>query len=113
LGFPAALGYSGEFMQSGPPEPKRRGWRWYFLLFLAAFALTQLSGLRTLAELTAKWRQERDIEQRIDTLLKENSRIEKTIHDLSPDGQAIEQIARQELGWAKAGEIVVKIPEKQ
>ena len=53
------------------------------------------------------------MEESVRELEDENGRIETAIKELAPDGKAVEQIARQDLGYAKPGEIVVKIPDKE
>ncbi len=92
-------------------------WNRHWLLFgaLCCAVLIWLvrSGLPTLVELRQVWIQERTREQKIEALQEENARLEKYIRQLKSDGTEVEKIARQELGWARPGEIVVKIPEKE
>jgi cell division protein FtsB len=90
-----------------------RRWASYGLIFVAVAGLVWLSGYDALAELTDSWRKESEMQQAIEKLERENQRIEAAIGELAPEGKAVERIARQELGWAKRDEIVVKIPEKK
>ena len=85
----------------------------YVGLLVAAAAFFRFAGYDGLMELRSSWREERELQQELQRLRDENVSIEDGIEDLSPDGAAIERIARQDLGWAKPGEIVIKIPEKK
>ena len=46
----------------------------------------------------------------LDKLNKENSTLEQEIKDLKSDPQTIRKIAREELGLAQPGEIIIKLP---
>ena len=46
----------------------------------------------------------------LDRLNKENAANEKDIKDLKTDPQTIRKIAREELGLAQPGEIIIKLP---
>ena len=85
----------------------------YVGLLLAAAAFFRFAGYDGLMELRESWRTERQLESELQQLREENLRIEGGIEELAPDGAAIERIARQDLGWAKPGEIVIKIPGKK
>ena len=85
----------------------------YVALFVGAVAFFRFAGYDGLMQLRQSWRQETELEGGLQRLQQENAQIEAGIKDLSADGPAIERIARQELGWAKPGEIVIKIPEKK
>jgi len=50
-----------------------------------------------------------DIEQ----LNKENVQLADEVKDLKSDPRKIEKIARDELGLAKPGEVIIKIPQSQ
>ena len=85
----------------------------YGLLLLGAIGFFWLTGYDALVELTNSWEKENQLEQEILRLEFENERVDAAIKELAPYGKAVERIARQDLGWAKPGEIVVKIPEKE
>ncbi len=85
----------------------------YAGLLVGAAAFFRFAGYDGLMELRQSWRQESDLQHELQQLQEENAGIENGIKDLAPDGAAIERIARQDLGWAKPGEIVIKIPEKK
>ncbi len=48
-----------------------------------------------------------------DQLNKENLQLEQEVRELKTDPHKIEKIARDELGLAKPGEVIIKIPRSQ
>ena len=73
----------------------------------------RFAGYEPLMELDHAWLEEAQVERAIAELKQENVDIEAAIKNLGPDGDGIEKIAREDLGWAQPGEIVIKIPEKK
>jgi len=49
----------------------------------------------------------------IDQLNKENLKLEQQVKELKSDPHKIEKIARDELGLARPGEVIIKIPQSQ
>lgn len=49
----------------------------------------------------------------LDRLDKENLELEQEVRDLKTDPRKIEKIARDELGLARPGEVIIKIPRSQ
>lgn len=49
----------------------------------------------------------------LDQLDKENSELEQEVRELKTDPRKIEKIARDELGLARPGEVIIKIPRSQ
>jgi len=49
----------------------------------------------------------------IELLNKENAQLADEVKDLKSDPRKIEKIARDELGLAKPGEVIIKIPQSQ
>lgn len=47
----------------------------------------------------------------LERLNKENAQLEQEVKDLKTDPKLIEKIARDDLGLAKPGEIIIKIPQ--
>ena len=83
---------------------------------IAAVAGVTLYGLSVherFSELSRSWDQENALEEKIETLRRENTAIEGLIEDLGPDGREVERIAREELRWASGGQTVIDIPEKK
>jgi cell division protein FtsB len=95
----------------------RQRLRGYWLVCTFAFSLVAIwllcSGVPTLLEMRQVWLQEAAREQKIRSLYEENTELEQTIEQLNSDATEVERIARQELGWARPGETVIKIPEKE
>lgn len=52
------------------------------------------------------------VKQEIERIATENRRLEENITSLKSDPQAIERIAREEMGLARPGEYIFKIPSK-
>ena len=52
------------------------------------------------------------VEADLDRLNKENTQLSEQVKDLKTDPKAIERLAR-EMGLAKAGEIIIMIPQSQ
>jgi len=53
-----------------------------------------------------------DIQREINRLESENCRMEEGVESLKSDPQTIERIARDEMGLAKPGEYIFKLPPK-
>ena len=53
------------------------------------------------------------VQSDIARLNKENSELSQEVKELKSDPHKIESIAREELGLAKAGEVIIKIPQSQ
>ncbi len=49
----------------------------------------------------------------LDQLNKENMQLEQEVRELKTDPHKIEKIARDELGLARPGEVIIKIPRSQ
>ena len=49
----------------------------------------------------------------LNRLNKENAQLQQEVQDLKTDPRTIERIAREELGQARPGEIIIKIPPSQ
>lgn len=49
----------------------------------------------------------------LDQLSKENASLEQEVKDLKSDPRLIEKIARDDLGLARPGEIIIRIPQEQ
>ena len=99
----------------GQPSKAPAGRRWilYLLAGCGVFLWFQRSGIPTVVELRDAWRQEHVREQKIQAIRDENEHIEESIQELGPDGREVEKLARQELGLAKPGQTVIKIPDKK
>ena len=53
------------------------------------------------------------VQAELDRLNKENAELQQEVQDLKTDPRTIERIAREELGQARPGEVIIKIPPSQ
>src|SRR6266446_5728386 len=53
------------------------------------------------------------VQSDITRLNKENTELSQEVRELKSDPHKIESIAREELGLAKVGEVIIKIPQSQ
>jgi cell division protein FtsB len=58
-------------------------------------------------------REIRKVQTDLDQLNKENLQLEEEVKELKTDPHKIEKIARDELGLARPGEVIIKIPQSQ
>ncbi len=55
----------------------------------------------------------RKVKANLDALSRENAALEQEVKDLNSDPRLIEKIARDDLGLARPGEIIIRIPAGQ
>jgi cell division protein FtsL len=55
----------------------------------------------------------RKVKANLEALSKENAALEQEVKDLNSDPRLIEKIARDDLGLARPGEIIIRIPAGQ
>jgi cell division protein FtsL len=55
----------------------------------------------------------RRVQANLDALSKENAALAQEVKDLNTDPRLIEKIARDDLGLARPGEIIIRIPQGQ
>lgn len=53
------------------------------------------------------------VQANLDKLDKENRELEQEVKDLKTDPRLIEKIARDDLGLARPGEVIIRIPQGQ
>jgi cell division protein FtsL len=53
------------------------------------------------------------VQANLDKLSKENAELEQEVKDLKSDPRLIEKIARDDLGLARPGEVIIRIPQGQ
>lgn len=53
------------------------------------------------------------VQANLDKLSKENETLEQEVKDLKSDPRLIERIARDDLGLARPGEVIIRIPQGQ
>jgi cell division protein FtsB len=96
-----------------PTKGQRRKLILFGICFVGVLAWFQTSGLRTVLELRESWGREEELSSEIERLKQQNGELENDISELESDGNGVERIARQKLGWAEEGEVVIKVPEKE
>jgi cell division protein FtsL len=55
----------------------------------------------------------RKVKANLDALRKENAALAQEVKDLNTDPRLIEKIARDDLGLARPGEVIIRIPQGQ
>lgn len=81
-----------------------------FALFL--LAVHDIFGSHGLIAMRRTEAQLRELRGEIDRLNHENNDLNKQVQALRTDPKAVERIAREEMGLARPGEMIFKIPEQ-
>jgi len=87
----------------------RRNGTWFFAAGFALLLLQDVFGTHGLIAMQRAQKESIAIQQEIDQLNQENQRLQGRVESLKGDPQAIEHIAREELGLARPGEHIFKI----
>lgn len=88
----------------------RRNLMWFLIAGLGLFVLQDVFGMHgVLAMRRAQHEAARD-RQEIDRINQENVELQNRVNSLKTDPQAIERIAREQMGLARPGEYIFKIP---
>jgi len=84
------------------------------LLGLALFllAIHDIFGSHGLLAMRRTQAQVQELRGEIDRLNQENTHLNKQVQALRTDPKAVERIAREEMGLARPGEMIFKIPEQ-
>ena len=91
---------------------QKRLWLSLVVLGFGALWLNQ-NGFATFVGVRAAWREETRLKGEVESLEIENEGLAEEIDSLRKNGDAIERVAREELGLAREGEIVVELPDKK
>jgi cell division protein FtsB len=87
-----------------------------FLLFLSLFGVAMIAislfGDQGLFAYRSLANQARQLRQEVTALESQEDDLARQIHALRSDPAAIEKLARQKLGFAKPGEIVIQLPRQ-
>lgn len=92
---------------------RKRTWVVFILATTALVGWFQVSGYQTIHDLRQVWEQEAELEAEAEELRQRNAEIEREIEELAPGGPAIERKAREDLGWSKKDEVVIRVPNKK
>ena len=104
---------------SGRSTPDRKHispWAiWLFGLPIVgiALALMHMAGFGPFYEFQKTLNAEAHLEEQIDELERENAALQREIEELGYGGIGVERRARELLGWSRAGEVVIHLPDKR
>lgn len=100
--------------KTSTPEP-RSFWSLYarsiLALGLLLIAIHDVFGSHGLLAMRRTQTQLHELRGQIDRLNRENSDLSKQVQALRTDPKAVERIAREEMGLARPGEMIFKLPE--
>ncbi|HXY00243.1 MAG TPA: septum formation initiator family protein [Candidatus Limnocylindrales bacterium] len=84
--------------------------RQMLVIFVIVLVIHDIFGPHGYLVMRHKQQEIQKVNAALDKLNKENSALEQEIKDLKTDPQTIRKIAREELGLAQPGEIIIKLP---
>ena len=84
--------------------------RHLLVIFVVLLVVHDIFGPHGFLVMRRKQQEIQKVNAQIERLNKENSELEGNVKDLKTDPQTIRKIAREELGLAKPGEIIIKLP---
>lgn len=84
--------------------------RHLLVIFVVVLVVHDIFGPHGFVVMRRKQREIQKVNAQIERLNKENAALEQNVRDLKTDPQTIRKIAREELGLAKPGEIIIKLP---
>jgi len=90
----------------------RRNMSWFIAAALALLLLQDVFGNHGVLAMRRSQQEAREAQQQIDQMNEENRQLEEKVKALKTDPQAIERIAREEMGLARPGEYIFKIQPK-
>jgi cell division protein FtsB len=88
----------------------RRNLMWFLVAGLTLLVLQDIFGTHGVLAMRRSQQQAADIQKEIDQLNQENQKLQDRARSLKSDPTAIERIAREEIGLARPGEYIFKIP---
>lgn len=90
----------------------RRNWTALLGSALALLLLQDIFGTHGLIAMRKSQKEAKQVQQEITRLDQENQKLEEHVRALKSDPAAIERIAREEMGLARPGEYIFKLPPK-
>jgi cell division protein FtsB len=98
-------------------EQSRSLWRAYgphiLVIFVVVLMVHDIFGPHGFLVMRRKQQEIQKVNSVLQRLNKENSLLEQDVQDLKSDPQTIRKIAREELGLAQPGEIIIKLPASE
>jgi cell division protein FtsB len=99
--------FSGQFA-----DFLRRNLSWLLGLALALLLLQDIFGTHGVVAMRRSQKNDAQIQKEISRIDDENQQLQDRVKALKSDPAAIERIAREEMGLARPGEYIFKIPPK-
>lgn len=93
---------------SAPPRYRKLLW----VAGTVLLAALGLSALKAWSDLQAARHHEQEVEARIEKARERVERLETRVEALRDDPQALEHVAREQLGLAREGEVVIVLPDE-
>ncbi len=90
----------------------RRNFIWFLAVGLSLLVLQDIFGTHGVLAMRRSEKEAADIRKEIDRLDQENHKLRDRVKSLKTDPAAIERIAREEMGLARPGEFIFKIPSR-
>ena len=84
--------------------------RHLLVVLVAVLLVHNVFGAHGFLAMHQKQQEIEKVKTEIERLNKENAALEGDVKDLKTDPQTIEKIAREELGQARPGEVIIKLP---
>jgi len=88
----------------------RRNFSWLLAIALGLLLLQDVFGAHGMIAMRRSQKEAERIQKEINRISDENSRLEGNVKQLKTDPQSIEKIAREEMGLARPGEYIFKLP---
>jgi cell division protein FtsB len=97
-------------------EQLRKFWRrnlnWFLVAALALLILQDVFGTHGVLAMRRAQQEATREQEEIDRINQENTELQGRVQSLKKDPEAIERIAREQMGLARPGEYIFKIPPK-
>lgn len=90
----------------------RRNLNWFLLAALVLLILQDVFGTHGVLAMRRSQKEVEQARKEIQQISDENQKLQENVKALKTDPQAIERIAREEMGLARPGEYIFKIPPK-
>ena len=84
--------------------------RHLLVVFVAVLLVHDVFGTHGFLAMHRKQQEIEKVKADLDRLNKENAGLQEDVKNLKTDPQTIEKIAREELGQARPGEVIIKLP---
>ena len=101
------LSFSGQMR-----EFLRRNLSWFLAFALALLLLQDIFGTHGLIAMRRSQQEAAQVQREIDQINAENRQLQGRVKALKSDPATIERIAREEMGLARPGEYIFKLPSK-